>query len=74
MTRPLTLGGCAVIAALLLSALDPSPALAGQGAPTWFAGQGFFQLVVFGSLSGLAVALLALLAIWWLEWRNGRVW
>jgi hypothetical protein len=51
-----------------------TPPLAGQGPPAWFADSGLFHLVVFGSLAGLTLALLALLTIWWVEWRNGRVW
>lgn len=51
-----------------------TPLLAGQGPPTWIAGPGLFRVVVFGSLVGLAIALVALLSIWFLEWRKGRVW
>ncbi len=74
MTRPSALCGLAVSVALLLSVLQPLPVLAGQGTPSWFAGPGLFRLVVFGSLVGLTMALLGLLAIWWLEWRDGQVW
>jgi hypothetical protein len=32
------------------------------------------ELVVVGSLVGLILAVLALLLIWWIEWRQGRIW
>jgi hypothetical protein len=66
--------GFTLLAVLLLVALDQPSALAAQGSPSWLAGAGLFRVVVFGSLIGLALALLALLSIWFLEWRKGQVW
>jgi hypothetical protein len=43
-------------------------------AMTWIAGPTLFELVVMGSLVGLILAVLALLLIWWIEWRRGRIW
>jgi hypothetical protein len=43
-------------------------------AMTWIAGSTLFELVVVGSLVGLILAVLALLLIWWIEWRRGRIW
>ena len=48
--------------------------LSAAGTPTWIAGPGLFGLIVKGSLVGLAVAVLALVLIWAIEWRRGRVW
>jgi hypothetical protein len=33
-----------------------------------------FQLVLVGSQLALVLSVVVLLAIWWVEWRNGRVW
>jgi type II secretory pathway pseudopilin PulG len=43
-------------------------------AMTWIAGSTLLELVVVGSLVGLILAVLALLLIWWIEWRQGRIW
>ena len=43
-------------------------------AMTWIAGSTLLELVVVGSLVGLILAVLALLLIWWIEWRRGRIW
>jgi hypothetical protein len=43
-------------------------------AMTWIAGSTLLELVVMGSLVGLILAVLALLLIWWIEWRQGRIW
>ena len=40
----------------------------------WVASLKLLRLVVFGSLAGLAFAVLALLVIWWCEWRSNNVW
>jgi len=36
--------------------------------PAWF------QMVLVGSQVALIVSVVALIVIWWVEWRNGRVW
>ena len=36
--------------------------------------QHLFGLVLVGSQVALVCSVLALLIIWWVEWRNGRVW
>ena len=36
--------------------------------PTWF------QVILVGSQVALSASVIVLLAIWWVEWRNGRVW
>lgn len=36
--------------------------------------QHWFALVLVGSQVALVCSVLALLVIWWFEWRNGRVW
>ena len=36
--------------------------------------QHWFGLVLVGSQVALFCSVLALLVIWWFEWRNGRVW
>jgi len=33
-----------------------------------------FELVLLGSQLALALSVVVLLLIWWVEWRNGRVW
>ena len=33
-----------------------------------------FSLVLVGGQLALVTSVLVLLAIWWIEWRNGRVW
>ena len=48
--------------------------LSAAGTPSWIAGPGLFSLIVKGSLVGLAIAVLALVLIWAIEWRRGRVW
>lgn len=40
----------------------------------WLASLNLLRLVVFGSLAGLALAVVVLLVIWWREWRSGRAW
>ena len=41
---------------------------------TWIADSGLFQVIVAGSQVILALSVLTLLLIWWIELRNGRVW
>jgi len=41
---------------------------------TLIADESLFQLIVAGSQVILAVSVLTLLLIWWIEFRNGRVW
>ena len=36
--------------------------------------QHWFGLVLVGSQVALVCSVLALLVIWWFEWRTGRVW
>ena len=43
-------------------------------AATWIASLTLLRLVVFGSLAGLALAVVVLLVIWWREWRSGQAW
>jgi hypothetical protein len=38
------------------------------------AGRALFSLIVKGSVVGLTAATTAILAIWFVEWRRGRVW
>ena len=33
-----------------------------------------FELVLLGSQLALALSVVVLLLIWFVEWRNGRVW
>ena len=33
-----------------------------------------FQFLLVASQLALVLSVLVLLLIWWLEWRNGRVW
>ena len=33
-----------------------------------------FQFLLVGSQFALVLSVLVLLLIWWVEWRNGRVW
>ena len=33
-----------------------------------------FSLVLVGGQLALVTSVLVLLAIWWIEWRNGRAW
>ena len=35
---------------------------------------GWFRVVLIGSQVALVCSVLVLLLIWWIEWRNGRVW
>ncbi|MEB3321958.1 MAG: hypothetical protein VKI81_03955 [Synechococcaceae cyanobacterium] len=35
---------------------------------------GVFALIVKGSIVGLVTMTLVILAIWWVELRNGRIW
>ncbi len=48
--------------------------LASSGAGEWLVSREVFKLVVLGSIVGLVVATLVILTIWFLEWRQGRVW
>jgi hypothetical protein len=41
---------------------------------TLIADESLFQWIVAGSQVILAVSVLTLLLIWWIEFRNGRVW
>ena len=41
---------------------------------TWIADETLFQWIVAGSQLILAVSVLTLLLIWWIELRNGKVW
>ena len=34
----------------------------------------WFRVVLVGSQLVLALSVVVLLLIWWVEWRNGRVW
>ena len=43
-------------------------------AATRIASLTLLRLVVFGSLAGLALAVVVLLVIWWREWRSGQAW
>jgi hypothetical protein len=43
-------------------------------AATWIASLSLLRLVIFGSLAGLALAVVVLLVIWWREWRSGKAW
>jgi hypothetical protein len=38
------------------------------------ADESLFQWIVVGSQVILAVSVLTLLLIWWIEFRNGKVW
>ena len=40
----------------------------------WIADAGLFQIIVAGSQVILALSVLTLLLIWWIELRNGKVW
>ena len=33
-----------------------------------------FQVVLVASQWTLVISVVVLLVIWWMEWRNGRVW
>ena len=41
---------------------------------TWIADGSLFQWIVAGSQVILALSVLTLLLIWWIEFRNGKVW
>ena len=41
---------------------------------TWIADETLFQWIVAGSQLILALSVLTLLLIWWIELRNGKVW
>lgn len=41
---------------------------------TWIADESLFQWIVAGSQVILALSVLTLLLIWWIEFRNGKVW
>lgn len=38
------------------------------------ASSSLFTLIVKGSIVGLTAATTAILAIWFVEWRRGRIW
>ena len=59
---------------LLAVVQAPKQALAAENAPVWVADLSLFRLLVFGSLAGLALAVIALLLIWFQEWRKGDIW
>ncbi|QNI93926.1 hypothetical protein SynA15127_00838 [Synechococcus sp. A15-127] len=46
----------------------PTAAMASLIGPSWF------QVILVGSQVALSASVIVLLAIWWVEWRNGRVW
>ena len=46
----------------------PTAAMASLIGPSWF------QVILVGSQVALSASVIVLLAIWWAEWRNGRVW
>ena len=46
----------------------PGSVVASLISPAWF------QLVLMGSQVLLIVFVIVLFGIWWVEWRNGRVW
>ena len=64
--------------ALTLAALGVllSVAKAGEAsAPLrWLADLPLLQVLIYGSVAGLALSVLILLLIWWKEWRRGDVW
>lgn len=43
-------------------------------AGSWLISGWWFGLVVYGSIVGLVLATVVILGIWFVEWRNGRVW
>ena len=46
----------------------PTTVMASLIGPTWF------QVILVGSQVALSASVIVLLAIWWVDWRNGRVW
>ena len=42
--------------------------------PRWLADLPLLQVLIYGSVAGLALSVLILLLIWWKEWRRGDVW
>ena len=40
----------------------------------WLADLPLLQVLIYGSVAGLALSVLILLLIWWKEWRRGDVW
>ena len=40
----------------------------------WLVSESMFALVVKGSIAGLLLAIVAILLIWFQEWRKGKVW
>ena len=46
----------------------PTAVMASLIGPTWV------QVILVGSQVALSASVIVLLAIWWVEWRNGRVW
>ena len=46
-----------------------------KSTPTeWLMTESMFALVVKGSIAGLLLAIVAILLIWFQEWRKGKVW
>lgn len=54
--------------------MTQAPVSALLATTTWQASLGLLRLVVYGSLAGLALTVVILLAIWWHEWRSGKAW
>ena len=42
--------------------------------PRWLTDLPLLQVLIYGSVAGLALSVLILLLIWWKEWRRGDVW
>jgi len=42
--------------------------------PRWLADLPLLQVLIYGSVAGLALSVLILLIIWLKEWRRGDVW
>lgn len=53
---------------LLAAATSASPTI------TWILPRPLFKIVVLGSIIGLVIATLVILAIWVVELRRGKVW
>ena len=45
-----------------------------SASPRWLADLPLLQVLIYGSVAGLALSVLILLLIWWKEWRRGDVW
>ena len=64
-----------VFALAAMAVLLPVARAGEASAPSrWLADLPLLQVLIYGSVAGLALSVLILLLIWWKEWRRGDVW